>query len=285
MVADSLSRVPSKRLVRESDKKVVDSNDGTYCMFEEHPDVAELLLNDPEISDCFLEHPVFDEDGRLPFQFKTLEEYQMRSDELQSLPEVFPDRFSSQSFGDAELICFHQNGEDKIVLTQELLPKVVKYYHEAMAHAEGAGRLSHTIKRHFYHRNIDDVVKTHIQECTTCVRNKRGERTYGEAGPRDASVLPWQQLHCDSIGDWTIDLRARTLKFHAMTMIDACTNLLEIKYTFSTTAAEGAAAVENTWLARYPRPVKIVTDQGPEFGQEFTDMCQRNGIQHSTSTS
>jgi transposase InsO family protein len=66
-------------------------------------------------------------------------------------------------------------------------------------------------------------------------------------------------------------------KFHAMTVIDACTNLVE--------TAEGAAAVENTWLAQYPKPVHIVTDQGPEFGQDFTDMCNNNGITHSTSTS
>ena len=229
--------------------------------------------------------PVFDNEGRLPFQFKTLEDYQSRSEELKNMPTVFPDRFSRQRFGDAELICFHQNGEDKIVLTQELLPKVVKYYHEAMSHAEGAGRLTQTIKRHYYHRDIDKAVKQHIDKCDTCTRNKRGGRIYGETGPRDASVLPWQQVHCDSIGPWKIDLRARTLTFHAMTMIDACTNLLEIKYTLTTTSAEGAAAVENTWLARYPKPLKIVTDQGPEFKDEFTEMCARNGITHSTSTS
>jgi transposase InsO family protein len=68
-------------------------------------------------------------------------------------------------------------------------------------------------------------------------------------------------------------------------MIDACTNLVEIQHTMSTTAAEGAAAVENTWLARYPRPLKIVTDQGPEFSTEFSDMCERNGVKHDTSTS
>ena len=254
-------------------------------MWSEDPELAECLIHDPETRDCYLESPVFDEQGRLPFQFSVLAEYQQRSEELQNMPLVFPDRFSKQTYGGSELICFHQNGEDKIVLTHEMLPRVVKYYHEAMAHAEGAGRLSNTIKRHYYHRDIDQVVKRHIQNCTTCVKYKRGERIFGEAGPRDASVLPWQQVHCDSIGDWTIDLRARTLKFHAMTMIDACTNLVEIKHTFSTTAAEGAAAVENTWLARYPRPIKIVTDQGPEFGQEFGDMCRRHGIEHSTSTS
>ena len=285
VVADSLSRVPSKRLVRESDNKTTISDKDIYCMWSEDPKLAECLIHDPETRDCYLESPVFDEQGRLPFQFSVLEEYQQRSEELQNMPLVFPERFSRQRFGGSELICFHQNGEDKIVLTHEMLPRVVKYYHEAMAHAEGAGRLSNTIKRHYYHRDIDTVAKRHIENCTKCVKYKRGERIFGEAGPRDASVLPWQQVHCDSIGDWTIDLRARTLKFHAMTMIDACTNLVEIKHTFSTTAAEGAAAVENTWLARYPRPVKIVTDQGPEFGQEFGDMCRRHGIQHSTSTS
>ena len=70
-----------------------------------------------------------------------------------------------------------------------------------------------------------------------------------------------------------------------MTMIDAYTRLVEIKRTLSTTAAEGAAAVENNWLARYPKPTKIVTDQGPEFSTEFSSMCNKNRIKHSTSTS
>ena len=70
-----------------------------------------------------------------------------------------------------------------------------------------------------------------------------------------------------------------------MTMIDACTSLVEIKRTLRTTAAEGAAAVKNNWLARYPKPTKIVTDQGPEFSTEFSSMCNKNEIKHSTSTS
>ena len=97
--------------------------------------------------------------------------------------------------------------------------------------------------------------------------------------------MSWQEAHCDSIGPWKIELRAETLTFHAMTMIDACTSLVEIKRTLSNTAAEGAAAVENNWLARYPKPIKIVTDQGPEFSTEFSSMCNNNGIKHSTSTS
>ena len=289
VVADALSRVPTSRLERESQDTywdpLFDDSNGTYCMTTADPDLAECLLHDPEIAECFLEHPVFDEEGRAPFQFSTLEEYQTKCAALQDTFAREPDRFYKKQFGESNLICFSQNGLDKIVLTQELLPKVVRYYHEAMAHAEGIKRLAQTIKQHYHHRHIEAECKRLIDACERCAKYKRGGKVYGESAPRDASVSPWQQVHCDSIGPWKIDLRARTLTFHAMTMIDPCTNLVEIQHTISTTAAEGAAAVENTWLARYPRPLQIVTDQGPEFGQEFTDMCERNGVKHHTSTS
>ena len=97
--------------------------------------------------------------------------------------------------------------------------------------------------------------------------------------------MPWQEIQCDSIGPWKVELRARNLTFHAMTMIDTCTNLVEIKHTLSTTAEEGAHAVETGWLSRYPRPLKIITDQGPEFSTDFTAMCNRHGVTHRPTTS
>ena len=114
---------------------------------------------------------------------------------------------------------------------------------------------------------------------------KRGNKTYGEAGPRDAFVMPWQEIHCDTIGPWTIDLCARKVTFNAMTIIDACTNLVEIKAIKTKTSEEGAAAVENAWLARYPKQNRIISDNGPEFKQPFVDMCARHGITHSTISS
>ena len=152
VVADALSHVPSSRVVRENpDDRKSSSDAETHCMFENNPNIANCLCHDVEVADCHLEHPVFDEEGQLPTQFETLAECQACSDELTNLPEVFPGRFSLQAFRDVELMCFHQNGEDKIVLaTSELPPKVVKCSHESMAHAEGATRLANTIKRHFY---------------------------------------------------------------------------------------------------------------------------------------
>lgn len=69
-----------------------------------------------------------------------------------------------------------------------------------------------------------------------------------------------------------------------MTVIDPATNLIEIAPMLTLTAKEGAAVVENNWIACYPRPVKCVTDNGPEFGFEFQNMLTKNGIVHRPST-
>ena len=42
------------------------------------------------MAECFLEHPVFDDQGRLLFQFKVLEEYQQRLDDLKAMLYFFP---------------------------------------------------------------------------------------------------------------------------------------------------------------------------------------------------
>ena len=167
IVADALSRVPTSRMERESTRWVWNpetaSPNRVYCILEEDSELAELLVENPEFADCFLEHPVFNEDGQLPFQFRMLEEYQQKCPGLQQTLQQYPDRFHVVDHGDAKLICYHQNGRDKIVLTEELLPKVVKFYHEALAHVKGMKRLAQTIKQHYHHAKIDDECRRQVQ--------------------------------------------------------------------------------------------------------------------------
>ena len=115
VIAGALSRVPSSRLERES----------YHEMFPklvpplEDQKLTECLLNDPElfgdtqvralneqmavgnptsVAECYLETPIFDKQGRMPFQFKTLKEYQQCCDAVKVLPIEFPERFSVQNF-------------------------------------------------------------------------------------------------------------------------------------------------------------------------------------------
>ncbi|KAG7345620.1 integrase core domain containing protein [Nitzschia inconspicua] len=70
-----------------------------------------------------------------------------------------------------------------------------------------------------------------------------------------------------------------------MTIIDPATNLIEIQPLLNGTAMEAADVVEDTWIARYPCPVRCITDNGPEFGHEFRDRLEKNlGIKVRSST-
>ncbi|CAB9515279.1 hypothetical protein SEMRO_704_G190240.1 [Seminavis robusta] len=117
------------------------------------------------MEESFLEHPTFDGEGRNPFNFSVLADYQAASAVLQQTVVDNPERFFKKMFGNSELICFRQNDEDKIVLTKELLPKLVSFYHKSMAHVEGMDHLEQTIKTHFYHRGIRDELSSakHVQ--------------------------------------------------------------------------------------------------------------------------
>ena len=244
-----------------------------------------IIEAQPELAECLLVHPEFDEHDRYPFQFETIRHYQQNCQALKQKLQQFPEHYKETTFGTTSLICYRQDNEDKICLTAEILPKVITWYHEATAHVEGISRMEQNLKRHFYHPRMHEKVKEVLSSCVDCQKYKRGSRQYGHLAPRDTKAMPWQEIHCDTIGPWKIELRARTLEFKALTVIDPATNLIEINPLITKTASEVADAVENNWISRYPRPMKCVTDGGPEFGQEFVDMIKRSGITYSCVTS
>jgi transposase InsO family protein len=82
-----------------------------------------------------------------------------------------------------------------------------------------------------------------------------------------------------------IKISGHDLEFMALTIIDMVSNLVELVRIDNTTAAHVAIQFENTWLARYPRPLFCTYDQGGEFiGFHFQQMLQRHNI-HGRLTS
>ena len=65
-------------------------------------------------------------------------------------------------------------------------------------------------------------------------------------------------------------------------MIDPVTNLLEIvELPGPPTAEMVMRAFENTWLSRYPKPMRVICDRGPEFiGHEFPQKLLEAGIKY-----
>ena len=83
-IADALSRVPTTLTERESTQTDVRDKQAKQ---------RELSTPDLHLLDAFLEHPVFDEEGRIPIQFSTIYHYQQNDQQVTRLPIEKPDGY------------------------------------------------------------------------------------------------------------------------------------------------------------------------------------------------
>jgi hypothetical protein len=96
--------------------------------------------------------------------------------------------------------------------------------------------------------------------------------------------MPWTEVAVDTIGPWKIDIQGHALEFRALTCIDTVTNLTELIRLDNMTMNHITMKFENNWLTRYPRPLRCIHDNGPEFGATFLHMLQLNGIENAPMT-
>ena len=163
-----------------------------------------MIVVQPHQEELFLEHPVSDDQGRLPFQYKTLYEYQQEAPSILALPINKPQQFQVETMGGYGLVCHYQGQHNCICLTDTLLPMVVNWFHNAMAHNSGISCLQETLHFHFYHPKLLVEVHAQISRCDICQCMKQGSRQYGLLAPRDAKSAPWSDVATDCIGPWVI---------------------------------------------------------------------------------
>ena len=163
---------------------------------------------------------------------------------------------------------------------------VVDWFHKATVHNAGITHLQETLHFDFYHPKLLSEVCSQVSRCNLCQRMKCGSRQYGLLAPCEAKSAPWSDVATDCIGPWVVQLHGgRDYSLHALMTIDLTTNLLEIEPIVTQTAAECARAFENGRLSRYPRPLRVVHDQGSEFmGSAFQDLLRRAGIKSLPTT-
>ena len=95
---------------------------------------------------------------------------------------------------------------------------------------------------------------------------------YGKLPDKLAEEIPWNKLCVYLIVPYIILQKDKKENLHlkAVTMINPVTGWFEIAQHEDKRAISIANLVKNTWLYRYPRPIKITYDQGKKFiGHEF----------------
>jgi hypothetical protein len=181
-------------LISEYDEIISASSDLAECLYK-----AECFE-----AECFLNYPRFDEQGRHPFHFEMIRQYQNDSEQVQNWLQDKPNEFAKHTFGEAELICKVQEGSYRMAISDEMLPKLVKWYHLHTMHAEGMDRLEASIKRHFYHPKIRDEVRKQVDSCVVCQTSKKYGGQFGEHAPHEAPLVPWEEVHINNVGPWEI---------------------------------------------------------------------------------
>ena len=250
VVADALSRLPMTPI--EEEKEAVET-----LLFE-------TLLFYPDNVDEF------------PLQFERISEIQQNDPAL--LPLADQEDFDIQEFHGTELICRRHNNQWKIVLPEQLLQPTIEWYHTVLGHC-GINRLLSTLQTHLWIPNAKRHVSSFISSCEECQRNKFAGPGYGHVPPKNDIAQPWEEVAVDLIGPWKVTLPMGELQIHAITMLDVTSTIAECIRIENKTAAHCALQFTNHWLARYPKPLRVVHDQGTEFiGLDFQSMLQVNGI-------
>jgi hypothetical protein len=131
-----------------------------------------------------------------------------------------------------------------------------------------------TIGQTFVWKGLATSVGNHVDTCNSCQRNKHtNKKAYGKL-PRVPALQnkePWQTVHVDCGGPWTIRYvnnetgRIVLFEIHVLGMVDAGTNWCEVARITTASSIATAKAFNQQWLSCYPRPLGCVHDNGNQF--------------------
>jgi hypothetical protein len=244
------------------------------------------LADDDDLLDCFVHLPATE---HIPFvlDYQTIAQAQAGDAQLPLLRNQQPNKFTEQLLApNTRVWCYtaEPNKPWRIYLPGAILPNAIRWYHHALSHI-GTRRLTDTMSMMYYNPKLKATIEAVVAPCAICQQYKNIPRGHGETAPREAALLPWSEIAVDLIGPWTLEVANQRVTFHALTIIDLVTNLVEVVRLDNKTSAHVAMQFVNTWLARYPKPTSCVFDQGGEFiGWAFQHMLEENDIQRRPTT-
>jgi transposase InsO family protein len=243
------------------------------------------ILDDRELTECFLNLPDLNYQP-FPLDFQHIAQGQQADASLLQRRMLHPLSYPSQYFNGREIISYRVTPTAKwqICIPTNQLIALVRWFHEVLGHC-GIHRLCDSIATHFSHPRLRATVDDVIKHCRACQINKLTGPGYGKLPPREATALPFQEVAIDLIGPWRVTLPNETYEFYALTCIDMATNFPEAIRIRNKTASHVGMQFENIWLARYPRPMRCIHDQGTEFiGADFQYILMRAGIKDVPTT-
>jgi transposase InsO family protein len=141
-----------------------------------------------------------------------------------------------------------------------------------------------TLMQRYHHHRLRKTIDEY--KCKECQHHKLASKGYGLLPKRQVRIPPWEEVAINLIGPWKIKVNGRLCEFNALTCIDSTSNLVELIRIDNKTAEHIRDKFVQSWLCRYPCPVRCVHDKGGKFiGKEFEWLLEIFSIKDVCSTS
>jgi len=150
------------------------------------------------------------------------------------------------------------------------------------------------VRENFYWPGMDATVESLVRTCAICQQCKlTAVKKYGKIPlPVNTKVTPWEEVHVNLVGPWDVRFnitsvpgKATIEKVHALTVIEKATGWPEFIAICNKSSYHISILFDSEWLCHYPRPAKVVFDNGTKFtGQEFQELLISYGIKPVPTT-
>ena len=173
----------------------------------------------------------------------------------------------------------------RIYVPKTLRKRTLEWYHHYLCHP-GGDRLAATLAQVCTWRGIVSQARTYCRRCSACQKYKKRSTKYGHLPSKEVESLdPWNTVCVDLIGPYSLKakirmtdgtLKEREITLQAMTFIDPASSWFEIVEVPDTdkTSARISRLFDQVWLSRYPRPQKVLYDNGSEFKKNFQPLLK-----------
>ncbi len=250
--------------------------------------IADALSRVPTEEIFILQQPTNDD---FPLNLKKIAELQTTDEQLASA-SMKPNSPFKKIMRDNTELFVHQQTE-AIYVPYCMRTKLLHWYHDCLQHP-GVRRMQSTIKENLYWPGMDQAIAMYVKTCALCQQYKiTATKKYGKIPlPKSPAVKPWEEVHVDMIGPWTVQFTltnqlgtTRVEQLQALTIIDKGTGWPEFVATQSKASQHIAILFDGVWLCRYPRPSRVIFDNGGEFtGGEFQELLHSYGVQPIPTT-
>ena len=220
------------------------------------------------------------DEGIFPIQLQLIQNSQSKDRSLRKRLKDNPNHYKRQEIENVQVITY----KDRIFIPKELRNQTLNWYHHYLCHP-GRDRMYKTMAATLYWDNMETDVSRFTKTCSTCQRFKKSKKKYGKLPPKEVTMTPWETVCIDLVGPYTVtDRLGNDRILTAMTFVDPATGWFEIAEIPDKTSARISQIFNSTWLARYPRPRKVIFDNGNEFKKDFLPLLKDFSIKPTPTT-